>query len=442
MNQSTQDTLLVMGQSSDDDADYIDVEVQSASHSQKPLRRKTVGRRSFKPYSLSQPDPVSRGSKRKCKSPPRRPEPDSEDETAPATHDVSSVMKLLTKMSKDVKDLKSLVNKEIPNIKSSLQKANQELIEMKSKLAAVPPPINLEQNLTTLAEKVEEVSLKVNQVTVNQPQVDVESEIANIFNVEQKLKQRKMKFYDFHSYSERHAIYSSWEQLDPPYIMSKYLPGYIDNEPAEEYEARRRKSENNRICDMEILSLRAQRAKSTLDALDEEIAKSIYDSQADDEIKRRITDYWNKLVKAEEEKSRKLWEKTAKNLIDTPKREADTNRIVVTNGKTYASVLKNSNKKKKSEKVEEMQIDIDTGETEEEQQWTTASSKNSRSHNTTVKKKPQGVDQTVKFKPSANDPKPSSFQKRGPKFKPKPQNHRYHHRQNQWEYPSYQQQWW
>ena len=69
--------------------------------------------------------------------------------------------------------------------------------------------------------------------------------------------------------------------------------------------------------------------------------------------------------------------------------------------------------------------------------------KNSRSHKPSQKKKTQGTSQTVKYKPSADDAsaRPSSFQKRGPKFKPKTQGHWYH-RQNRWEYPRYQQEWW
>lgn len=430
MIQSTLETLCVMGQTSDDDSDYIDIEIPK---SQRPTRRKIGTARNFKRYSLSQPEPAAtRGSKRKCKSP----EPDCEDDSTPVTVDVNAIMKLLTKMSRDVKDLKSLINKEIPTIKSELE-------GIKSKISIVAPPINLENNLSALAEKVDQVSQKVNHATLNHPMVDISTKVEEVFDVQQKLNKRKMKFYDYLSYSERYSIYSSWEQLEPPFIMSKYLPGLIENEPPEEYDARRRKTENNRICDMELLSLRAQRAKSSLDSIDEEVAKAISDYQADDELKLRISNHWDKLVKEEEDKSRKIWEKTAKNLLDTPKREAETNRIVESNGKTYASVLKNS-KKKKDDKAEEMQVDIpEEGEANDKQQWTTANAKNSRSHTPSQKKKTQGTPQTVKYKPSADDAsaRPSSFQKRGPKFKPKTQGHWYH-RQNRWEYPRYQQEWW
>ena len=139
------------------------------------------------------------------------------------------------------------------------------------------------------------------------------------------------------------------------------------------------------------------------------------------------------MVEAEEEKSKKLWEKTAKNLLDTPKRETDTNRIVVEDGRTYASVLKKSksNSKKKDESVEEMQIDnTDTGESSE---WTKATAKNSRSHSNKppVKKTQDPQPQNVQFQP------PASFRKRGPKFKP------WYQRQNRWNYQNHNnQQWW
>lgn len=416
---STQQTLEVMGNSSDDDADYIDVELERSD------RRTTKVKTGTKRYSLSQP--ASR--KRKCKSP----EPVLLDDSVPVIPDVNSLIKLITKMSKDVKEMKSLVNKEIPALKTSLAQATAELGEIKAKIETVAPPINLENNLSRLTEKVDQVSLKVNQVSVSQNSNDIEKKLEEIVDVEQKLKQRKMKFYDYYSYSERHAIYSSWEQLEPPFIMSKYLPGLIENEPAEEYEARRRKTENNRLCDMELLSLRAQRAKSALDNIDAEIAQAISDYNGEEEVKVSLSERWRKMVEAEEEKSKKLWEKTAKNLLDTPKRETDTNRIVVEDGRTYASVLKKSksNSKKKDESVEEMQIDnTDTGESSE---WTKATAKNSRSHSNKppVKKTQDPQPQNVQFQP------PASFRKRGPKFKP------WYQRQNRWNYQNYNnQQWW
>ena len=416
---STQQTLEVMGNSSDDDADYIDVELERSD------RRTTKVKTGTKRYSLSQP--ASR--KRKCKSP----EPVLLDDSVPVIPDVNSLIKLITKMSKDVKEMKSLVNKEIPALKTSLAQATAELGEIKAKIETVAPPINLENNLSRLTEKVDQVSLKVNQVSVSQNSKDIENKLEEIVDVEQKLKQRKMKFYDYHSYSERHAIYSSREQLEHPFIMSKYLPGLIENEPAEEYEARRRKTENNRLCDMELLSLRAQRAKSALDNIDAEIAQAISDFNGEEEVKVSLSERWRKMVEAEEEKSKKLWEKTAKNLLDTPKRETDTNRIVVEDGRTYASVLKKSksNSKKKDESVEEMQIDnTDTGESSE---WTKATAKNSRSHSNKppVKKTQDPQPQNVQFQP------PASFRKRGPKFKP------WYQRQNRWNYQNYNnQQWW
>ena len=179
---STQQTLEVMGNSSDDDADYIDVELERSD------RRTTKVKTGTKRYSLSQP--ASR--KRKCKSP----EPVLLDDSVPVIPDVNSLIKLITKMSKDVKEMKSLVNKEIPALKTSLAQATAELGEIKAKIETVAPPINLENNLSRLTEKVDQVSLKVNQVSVSQNSNDIEKKLEEIVDVEQKLKQRKMKFYD------------------------------------------------------------------------------------------------------------------------------------------------------------------------------------------------------------------------------------------------------
>ena len=424
MSVSTQQTLENMGNSEDEDSDYIDIVVPT---SQKP-RRRTI-KRTVNRFSLSQPEPSSR--KRKCKSP--EPEPDDDNPI-----DLHKLMKLLTKMSKEVHEMKVVVNKELPAIKSSIATVTTELEGIKAKIATVAPPINLENNLSKLTEKVEQVSQKVAQGTAP---ADLSKQLEDIFEVQLKLKQRRTKYFDYHSYSERLAIYSSWEQLDPPFIQSKYLPGLIENEPQEEYEARKRKAENNRICDLELLSLRSQRAKTALDSIDQEVATAIRDHDVQEDVKLKLTQHWLKLVQAEEVKSRKIWEKTAKNLLEAPKREVDTNRIIVQEGRSYASVLKNSQKKKKdADKADEMEVDcVVPEEPIEQNQWTTANTKNSRSHKARDEKQQPAAPQTVKYKPSQNDGRPPSFRKRGPKFKPKYHGN-WNQGQNRWGYQH--QQWW
>ena len=91
---------------------------------------------------------------------------------------------------------------------------------------------------------------------------------------------------------------------------------------------------------MELLSLRAQRAKVAVDRIDAEVAQQISDSDHPEPVKNQLTDEWSLMIKPEEEKSKVLWEKTAKNLRDSPRREAESQRVVEVEGKTYASVAR------------------------------------------------------------------------------------------------------
>ena len=277
-----------------------------------------------------------------------------------------------------------------------------------------------------------ELSNKVNDATQLREKVKLE----DILEVERLIKQRKMKYYNFYSYSECHAIYLSWEQQTPPFVMSKYLPVLIENEPEEEYNARKRKGENNRLCDMELLGLRAQRAKAALDTIDDEVVQTIHGFDGPEDVKEYLLQEWQKLVKCEEDKSKKMWEKTAKNLLETPQREQESNRRVEKDGKSYAAAVKSKAKKNKNTEEDEevMQVDPPTEDAVDPQQWTNVNGKNNRSHKQDIK---VTIDNN-KPPNKQNEGQKSNFRKKGPKFKPKGRREGgwYH---NQWGYQKYPQ---
>ena len=433
MSFGTQQALLVMGDdvsgNEDSDQDYIDVEIDGASTKKPPRKAKPVVRRTYnKGFSLSQPAAPAR--KRKCESPERFA---SDSQLEP-----KAFMKVLNTIQRDVKAMRDLVKKELPAIKTSVEELKSELSEVKAKIAAVAPPVNIENNLSELSNKVDLLSGRLNTASNLGIQQENKMKLADVIDdVERKIKQRKMKFYDFHSYSERHAIYSSWEQLETPFVMAKYLPVLIENEPEEEYNARRRKAENNRICDMELYALRAQRAKKTTDAIDAEVAENIQSLDVSDDTKKSLHEEWVNLVKCEEDKSRKMWEKTAKNLLETPLRERDTNKVVEKEGKTYAAAVKakpkkNSNGNGNSE--EQMQVDPPS----EDQEWTSVNGRNKRSHKPEQQSAAQ-PSKTPSKQQESHQPN-STFRKKGPKFKPKNRERRGWY-QNQWGYRNHQN-WW
>ena len=432
MSFGTQQALLVMGDDNttneDSDPEYIDVEIDGMSVKKPQRKAKPIVRRTHnKGFSLSQPAAPAR--KRKCESPERC--------TSDSLLEPKTFMKVLNTLQRDMKAMRDFVKKELPAINKSMEELKSELSEVKAKIVAVAPPINIENNLSELTHKVDSLSGRLNTATDLRIQQENKVKLADVIDVERKIKQRKMKFFDFYSYSERHAIYSSWEQLETPFVMAKYLPVLIENEPEEEYNARRRKTENNRICDMELYALRAQRAKRSTDAIDAEVAENIQSLDASDDTKKSLKEEWENLVKIEEDKSRKMWEKTAKSLLETPQREKDNNKVVEKEGKTYAAAAKAKAKKNSNGNAngeDQMQVDPPA----EDQTWTSVNGKNKRSHKPEQKSAAQPT--KTPSKPQESHQSNSTFRKKGPKFKPK-NRERGGWYQNQWGYRNHQN-WW
>ena len=439
MLESTQEALLVMGDSDkeneESDKDYIDVEIdkpikQFRAAIKRPALRRTHNSR----FSLSQPTPAQ---KRKSNHSPER---GYSDETS---LDQKALLKVLNSLQRDVRVMRDLVKKELPVIKTSIEELKTELHDVRNRVVAVAPPINIENTLSELSTKVDGLTTVVNNVSSINIQRENGVKLKDVVEVDKFLKQRKIKYYDFYSYSERHAIYMSWEQLQPPFVMSKYLPVLIENEPEDEYNARKRKAENNRICDLELLALRAQRSKNSIDVIDAEVAQTIQAADATEEAKNAYIKEWEKLVNEEEEKSRKIWEKTAKNLLDLPKRQQESNKVIEKEGKTYAAAAKSKPKKNPSDSDngeidEQMQVDPPIVNTEEQQQWTHVSGKNRQSHKQEKRKATDNV--KTPSKPKNGTQQPSNFRRKGPKFKPKSRDGRWF--QNQWGYQNHRQQWW
>ena len=418
MSLNTQETLLTMDvEQPDDDAILIDSESDAPQVQRIPrstLKRSAIG------ISNSQP-PGSPATKKNRRSGSvgrlRTARFDEEEES-----DFQAIMKLLTKIQKDQTSFKSTMNKEFTAIKADIQKVNAVVVEIKAKVVSVAPPTNLEGELQTLTQRVTQLAEGSSAVKASSS-VRLDSVIENVDSL---LNKRKMKFYDHTAYSERHAIYSQWEAMTPPFVMAKYLPTLIENEPEEEYESRKKKADNVRVCEMELLALRIQRTKTEMEKVDDEVAQRISDCDVEAPVKRQLTDEWIKLTTAEESKSKKIWEKTAKNLRETPQRQQDTSKILDIDGKTYAAAVK------KPPKVKDTDSSKTSGATNPQQnqeKWSTAKGKNKKSH----KENHQPVKPNTANKPTGSEGTvhTSSFHGKGPKFKPRQQWGGYQN-QNQW----------
>ena len=409
---------------SSDEGNFADAdEIHTPQVVRKPKAVKPKRQSSFSQPSAKRNRSVSFGS----------PELDTTAPGTPSLEPPISFHKILTKLQRDLTEMKSFVKKQLPSIVTALEELKNDMSSMKSKVVHLAPPINLENELQQLSQKVDKVSQQVDHVSSPTESVKLQE----VFDVEQKLRSRKMKYFDFHSHTERHAIYSSWETSDPPFTLSKYLPAHIADEPLEEYQARKETAEAIRACDMKLLTLRAQRAKAAVDRIDAEVAQIISDTEYTDVIKTHLTDEWLKLIKTEEGKSHQIWEKTAKNLRDTPLRQVENNRVIEDEGKTYASVVKKPKPSKKDGEKDETQKKAPKANTDN-QKFTVAKGKKRSSHVEGDKPKTAASDGKGADKRNTAG-KSTSFRKKGPKFKPKQWGGWNY---NQWEHPNYNPNWW
>lgn len=417
---NTQETLYRMDSEQSEHCDEVEVDDSEPQVQRKP--KKLTKRR----LAISASQPVTKRNR-------------SESEgglSSAATEEDSQlklIIKMLSKIQRDQTALKGSVNKELQTIKANIQQVKDEVVEIKAKVNSVAPPINLENELNQLSQRVNLVSEKLGEgtsVVKGSPGIRLDSVIENVDSL---LNKRKMRFYDHTAYTERHTIYSSWEAMEPPFTMAKYLPAIIENEPPEEYQSRKRRSDNDRKCDMELLVLRAERAKADCEKLDGEVAQRISDWNGEPAVKRQLTDEWIKLTTAEEQKSHRIWDKTAKNLRDTPQRQQETSKILERDGRSYAAVAKKAIAKDSegpTNRGARQQQNQDPAANNSSKKWNVANGKNKQSHK---ENKPPTNSNTASKATASVGP----FHRKGPKFKPKQWEGGY---QNQWN-GSYQVPW-
>ena len=182
--------------------------------------------------------------------------------------------------------------------------------------------------------------------------------------------------------------------------------------------------------------MRADRTKAEVENIDGEVAQRISDWDGESSLKRHLTNEWVKLTIAEETKSKRIWEKTAKNLRETPHRQQETSKVLDRDGRTYAAVTKKP-KGIISSDNQHQNLDPDSSEN-----WNVANSKNKKSHKETIPTKPTPANGDPAKQRAGAGP----FHKRGPKFRPKQWGTNYQREwnggyQGPWGYPAQYQQW-
>ena len=196
--------------------------------------------------------------------------------------------------------------------------------------------------LEVLQESINKLEHKApHQLTNTSRKIEtVKDTISAAKDVTDKLKQRKIAFYQQHQNSDRVAIHTQWMQSTPPIIPASFLPKFIPNEPEREYQIRKTQKKKDLDAWLQILSYRAEKANEEVNNIDGTVRQEIQDSRLSEEEKGKQNEAWKKAVRVEEIKSEEIWDKKRAEILKLPEIQIKNQRIQIRDGRTYATVAK------------------------------------------------------------------------------------------------------
>lgn len=256
---------------------------------------------------------------------------------------MKDLVKQVKLMSSSMRIMKNTLMKEIKALSTRVE-------NIESGLLVISPPIHLEEDIRTIKQDVSNMSNKLDNFIANPPPdtpappMDVENTPPNDstggadkVSWKNQLNKRKLMFYKYIKNCEHHAIYVDWQNQQPPFTPARFLPSFINNEPQAEYDARKKQSDAELACFMEILSCRASSAKEEMDKIDGEVMQRIHDANVSEAEKTSLIEAWTADIKKEEERSKDLWKPKKEGIMGTVERQANRNIIINVGQKVYVS---------------------------------------------------------------------------------------------------------
>ena len=430
----TQQTLAVMGYDSEAEPEPTPETEEGECHTQ-PLEEGEV---------MSQKSTGKKGRKRKGENgaegatPSRRyrsltgPRPSQDIFTSSQgeTSDTQKIIAMLKGLTSHITKVKTTLTREIHDVKEQVEVIKEEVKTLK----LTPPPPMLTPNqiddeiaattLVTKLEKIQESLEKLEQKAapqLNQTRnqiLTVKNTITTVKDVTDKLNKRKVAYYQHHQNNDRVTIHTQWMESTPPIIPANFLPKYIINEPAREYQIRQSQKKKDLESWLQILSCRAEAAKEEVNNIDGAVLQEIQDSDLGEEEKEKQNEAWMKAAREEEKKSEEIWNKKRVEILKLPDIQKKNERIQIRDGRTYATVAKTS-----SEETMENQGSF-------EERWQEVPYRNQRRNNN----QPRQADNRRNITSdrlsytnsannrSANNRRPSDFIRRGPPQRMKSRN--------------------
>ena len=294
--------------------------------------------------------------------------------------DIKELSKQMTKIINSMSTFRTTVVKELKNITLKVDKIEAELL-------AKAPPTNIEGDLKALKEEVFKIGDNISKIITpsstqsHQPATLIQPNAAaptNTLDLQDKLTQRKHLYYKYIKNTEHQAIYVGWAEQEFPFVPARFLPKYINNEPQEEYLARKQQKAGELSCFLQILTCRANSAKEQMDKVDGEVAQLISDAAMDDEEKNNQRDEWLAVVQMEEEKSNNIWLPKKEGIMGLSTRQDNSEKVVIVNDRSYAAVAARGTGNKPRADSNARRGDNQLNP--EAAPWTTANKRNRASH--------------------------------------------------------------
>ena len=229
----------------------------------------------------------------------------------------------------------------LQSLTTDVSKLKSEVEIIKNNFIDSAAPVGDQINIQTIVDKVTNISDKLETTNPASVRGNIKASLV-IPDYEKKLLDRKRAFYNHMHNSDRFRLHRLWLDQEDPFTPPKYLPKPLKHGESERlYLIRKKDGLNSLASDMEIWQARRDEAEAVYLSIDSDVEKFITDLETEQVSKNQLIAEYTGTVSADEESSRKRWQKGLKHLEDMP--NWSKKHISSVDNRTYRQVVSDSN---------------------------------------------------------------------------------------------------
>lgn len=226
----------------------------------------------------------------------------------------------------DILEMVKQNNQILVNLQQQVNDVASEVEIIKTNFITRDLPVADQLKIHDISEKVDKLvqSMEANKSSSHTLPMDEDSSgevslVDLIPNYEDKVKRRAQAYFNYLHNGDRFRINNEWYTRDEQFIPPKYVPkAFKYRESDRLYQVRKEEKLNTWRSDIEIYGIRRDEAKALVDNHDSEMLRLINELEANEGAKTKLFNDHNKRIEAEEEISRKNWQKRKENLENMP----------------------------------------------------------------------------------------------------------------------------